>query len=158
VNILSSYKTIAKSNGTSLKKHTEDALIISNYLISSNKEILQNWGELNGIEIRPLLKEIHTAIFFHDFGKGAVKWQKEAYKEEPHLPPHASYSGYFLLQNETDFCSHLACISHHSLLTESSLIMFLTLKISTKNISPNLQLKTITKSHSIFHGKIILEA
>lgn len=120
MNILSSYKTIAKSNGTSLKKHTEDALIISNYLISSNKEILQNWGELNGIEIRPLLKEIHTAIFFHDFGKGAVKWQKEAYKEEPHLPPHASYSGYFLLQNETDFCSHLACISHHSLLTESS--------------------------------------
>lgn len=120
MNILSSYKTIAKSNGTSLKKHTENALNVSNYLISSNREILENWGKLNKINIDLLLNEIHSAIFFHDFGKGAVKWQEEALKEEPHLPPHAPYSGYFLLQNETDFCSHLACISHHSLLTESS--------------------------------------
>ena len=57
---------------------------------------------------------------FHDFGKGTLKWQKEALNEDPHLPPHAPYSGYFLLQNEKDICSLLACISHHSLLTESS--------------------------------------
>ncbi|KAF5050594.1 hypothetical protein DSECCO2_427880 [anaerobic digester metagenome] len=120
MNILSSYETIAKSNGTTLKKHTEDALDISNYLISSNKAVLENWGKLNEIDVSLLEENIHSALFFHDFGKGAIKWQEEALKNEPHLPPHAPYSGYFLFQNEGDFCSRLACISHHSLLTEYS--------------------------------------
>ncbi len=118
--ILSSYEAIAKSNGTTLKEHTEDSLRISNYLISANKDLLENWGKLNNVDIDSIFRCIRSAMTFHDFGKGTLKWQEEALKKEPHLPPHAPYSGYFLLQNEKDFCSILACISHHSLLTESS--------------------------------------
>lgn len=121
--ILSSYETIAKSNGTTLKEHTEDSLKISDYLISVNKDLLENWGKLNNVDINYIFKGIQTAAIFHDFGKGTLKWQKEALKQEPHLPPHAPYSGYFLFQNEDDICSLLACISHHSLLTESSFEM-----------------------------------
>jgi len=120
VRLLSSYKAIAKSNGTTLKEHTEDSLRISNYLISANKDLLENWSKLNNVNIDSIFKSIQSAAIFHDFGKGTLKWQEEALKEEPHLPPHAPYSGYFLFQNENDFCSRLACLSHHSLLTESS--------------------------------------
>lgn len=118
--ILSFYEAIAKSNGTTLKEHTEDTLRILDYLISVNKDLLENWSKLNSADITSILKGIRSATTFHDFGKGTLKWQGEALKENPHLPPHAPYSGYFLLQNEKDICSLLACISHHSLLTESS--------------------------------------
>ena len=118
--ILSSYEAIAKSNGTTLKEHTEDSLRISNYLISANKDLLENWSKLNNVDIDSIFKSIRSATIFHDFGKGVLKWQEEALKEDSHLPPHAPYSGYFLLQNDEDICSLLACISHHSLLTESS--------------------------------------
>jgi CRISPR-associated endonuclease/helicase Cas3 len=111
---------IAKSNGTTLKEHTKDSLGVIDYLISANKDLLDNWAKLNNINIDSIFKGIQSAMTFHDFGKGTLKWQKEALNEDPHLPPHAPYSGYFLLQNEKDICSLLACISHHSLLTESS--------------------------------------
>jgi len=120
VKILSSYETIAKSNGTTLKEHTEDSLRISNYLIAANKDLLENWCKLNKVDVDSIFKCIRSATTFHDFGKGTLKWQEEALKEESHLPPHAPYSGYFLFQNENDICALLACISHHSLLTESS--------------------------------------
>jgi len=120
VRILSSYEAIAKSNGTTLKEHTKDSLRILDYLISTNKDLLENWSKLNRFDINSIVKCIQSAMTFHDFGKGTLKWQKEALKEEPHLPPHAPYSGYFLFQNENNICSLLACVSHHSLLTESS--------------------------------------
>ncbi len=120
VRILSSYEAIAKSDGTTLKEHTEDTLRISEYLILANKELLENWGKLNEIDLNSIFRGIRLATTFHDFGKGTWKWQEEALNEEPHLPPHAPYSGYFLLQNEKNICSLLSCISHHSLLTESS--------------------------------------
>ena len=115
-----SYEAIAKSNGTTLKEHTCDTLKISEYLISTNEELLKNWAKLNGFDVDEIFKGIKSAAFFHDFGKGTVKWQEEALKEEPHLPPHAPYSGYFLLQNNKDILPLLTCISHHSLLTEAS--------------------------------------
>ena len=118
--ILSSYKVLAKSNGTSLKEHTEDSLKVLNHLLFINNELLENWGKLNDIDTIGLLKSLRNSTFFHDFGKGALKWQDESLKEEPHLPPHAHYSGYFLSQNEKDIYALLTCISHHSLLTESS--------------------------------------
>lgn len=120
VKILFSYDLIAKSNGTTLEKHTKDSFDISNYLISSNKDLLENWCELNGFDIDSILNGVRKATVFHDFGKGTLKWQEEALKEELKLPPHAPYSGYFLEQSEKDVFSWLACISHHSLLTESS--------------------------------------
>lgn len=118
--ILFSYKAIAKSDGTSLEKHTFDTLMISEYLLSTNKNLLKNWAELNNLDVNVIFRGIKSSAFFHDFGKGSLKWQEEATKEEPHLPPHAPYSGYFLLQNEKDICSLFACVSHHSLLTENS--------------------------------------
>jgi CRISPR-associated endonuclease/helicase Cas3 len=117
---LFSYEAIAKSNGTTLKEHTCDTLKISEYLMSTNEELLKNWSKLNSFDVEDIFKGIKSAAFFHDFGKGTLKWQEEALKEEPHLPPHAPYSGYFLLQNEKNIFALLTCISHHSLLTESS--------------------------------------
>lgn len=124
---LSSYKILAKSDGcTTLDQHTEDCTSVLHYLLSTNKEVLKNWCNRNGVDFEKFQLGAELATHYHDFGKATEKWQEEARKEVSHLPPHAPYSGYFLSQEnkckDLDDCiiPFLTAISHHSLLTESS--------------------------------------
>ena len=49
VKILSSYDIIAKSDGTSLMKHSSESYKISEFLLDSNKQMLENWSKLLNI-------------------------------------------------------------------------------------------------------------
>lgn len=127
VKTLSSYEVLAKSDGcTTLGQHTEDCESVLHYLLSTNKEVLKNWCNRNRVDFDKFQLGAELATHYHDFGKATEKWQEEARKEVPSLPPHAPYSGYFLLQEnkckDLDNCTipFLTAISHHSLLTESS--------------------------------------
>ncbi len=121
-----SYENIlAKSNGTSLKKHSLDSLIILNILIKSNEKLYRNRCKLLGVDYDDLFINLKTSVFFHDFGKATLDWQdKLNYLMSNHegaLPPHAIYSGFFLKpSNFSEFVSLLSVISHHTLLTENS--------------------------------------
>ncbi len=127
VKTLSSYEVLAKSDGcTTLDRHTEDCKSVLHYFLSTNKEVLKNWCNHNRIDFDKFQLGAELATHYHDFGKATKKWQEEARNEESNLPPHAPYSGYFLLQEnkckDLDDCiiPFLTAISHHSLLTESS--------------------------------------
>jgi CRISPR-associated endonuclease/helicase Cas3 len=127
VKILSSYdEIIAKTNGTSLKKHSCDSHNILKILLESNKELFENWSKLNNVDLNIFLNNLEKATYAHDFGKATDKWQENALQIEEggklKLPPHAIYSGYFLskVKNPDDWICLLSCISHHSLLTENS--------------------------------------
>jgi CRISPR-associated endonuclease/helicase Cas3 len=127
VKTLSSYKILAKSDGcTTLGQHTEDCESVLHYLLSTNKEVLKNWCNRNGVDFDKFQLGAELATHYHDFGKATEKWQEEVRKEVSNRPPHAPYSGYFLLQEnkckDLDDCiiPFLTAISHHSLLTESS--------------------------------------
>ncbi len=126
VRILCSYEDIyAKTNGTSLKEHSLDSLEVVNILIESNEKLIKNKLNLLGFDYDELIFNLKKSTFFHDFGKATFDWQEKllyitAYNEG-HLPPHAIYSGFFLLPNNlTETISLFSVISHHSLLTENS--------------------------------------
>ncbi len=127
VRILSSYENIfAKSNGTSLKKHSVDTVKIMYILIESNKKLLENKFYFLEINYNEFIENLKKAAFFHDFGKSSNFWQEKIKilmnGGETRLPPHAFYSGFFLLPstNPMDFITLLTIISHHSLLTDNS--------------------------------------
>lgn len=117
-------KIIAKSNGTSLKRHSLDTYKTMDILINSNEKLLRN--RLNFLNIdKPdvFFEYMKKASVFHDFGKSSIKWQNIAKKgNDLKLPPHAFYSGYFLKPSKPyfDIITLLAVVSHHSLLTENS--------------------------------------
>lgn len=115
---------IAKSNGTSLKKHSLDSYKIMEILIHHNEKLLKNRLKfLNIDEFDVFFENMKKASIFHDFGKSSFKWQNTAKNNlDLILPPHAFYSGYFLkpLKSYFDMITLLAVISHHSLLTENS--------------------------------------
>lgn len=125
VKILSSYDIIAKSDGTSLMKHSFESYKISEFLLESNKQMLENWSKLlniNNLDI--FLFNIKISALFHDFGKATDKWQEEVkeieFNEKKFLPPHAPYSGFYFKFDFENIIPLLAAISHHSLLTENS--------------------------------------
>lgn len=119
-------KIIAKSDGTSLKKHSKDSHEIMKILLDSNRKLLQNRLKFLNVEnIDEFLNHMEKSSVFHDFGKSSFKWQKIAniYSDNSNLPPHAFYSGYFLKPNDNsivDMVTLLSVVSHHSLLTENS--------------------------------------
>ena len=124
---MSSYENIfAKSNGTSLKKHSFDTFKIIDILIESNKKLLENKFYLLDINYNEFIEYLKKAAFFHDFGKSSNLWQEKIKilmnDGETRLPPHALYSGFFLLpsNNAMDYLTLLTTISHHSLLTDNS--------------------------------------
>ena len=125
VKILSSYDIIAKSDGTSLMKHSFESYKISEFLLESNKQMLENWSKLlniNNLDI--FLFNIKKSVLFHDFGKATDNWQEEVneieFNEKRFLPPHAPYSGFYFKFDSENIIPLLAAISHHSLLTENS--------------------------------------
>lgn len=126
VRILSSLNKniIAKSNGTSLKKHSFDSLDITNILLKSHENLLYNRSNLLKINsLDQFLNIIRISTLFHDFGKGTDIWQKKVHenKENNHLPAHAIYSGFYLpRKEENDFIALFSVISHHTLLTDNS--------------------------------------
>lgn len=98
VRILCSYeKIIAKSNGTSLKKHTFDSVEVLDILLKSDMELLKNKTNLLNINLEIFLSDLKKATFFHDFGKSSDIWQSKAKEKNRSLPPHAVYSGFFSL-------------------------------------------------------------
>ncbi|ATZ60993.2 MAG: CRISPR-associated helicase Cas3' [Methanosarcinales archaeon Met12] len=122
---MSFYEVLAKSDGrTTFDQHSKDCEFVLNYLLSTNKEVLKKWCNRNKIAFGKFQSGTRLAMHYHDFGKVTRKWQEEARKEKPNLPPHAPYSGYFLIQDNkyelSDETPLLTAISHHSLLTESS--------------------------------------
>ena len=127
VKILSSCEEVlAKDDGTTLTKHTHDCLNVIEYILKIYKRPLEHWLIKNGIDSHSFTKNVKASVFYHDFGKATDKWQEEARKTEPKFPPHAPYSGYFLIQNKAmgknnnDVIPLLATVSHHSILTEKS--------------------------------------
>lgn len=126
VRILSSSNKniIAKSNGTSLKKHSFDSFKIADILLESHKNLLENRFKLLKINnLDQFLNIIKTSVLFHDFGKATNIWQEKVHenKENNYLPPHAIYSGFYLpCKNENDFITLFSVISHHTLLTDNS--------------------------------------
>ena len=87
---------IAKSDGTSLKKHSLDSYEIMKILLDSNRELLQHRLKFLNVEnADEFLNLMEKSSIFHDFGKSSVKWQNIAnnYFDNPNLPPHAFYSG-----------------------------------------------------------------
>lgn len=116
---------LAKSNGTSLKKHSFDTFDIIKILIDSDRELLCN--RLNFLKIlnsEEFFYYMEKSCLFHDFGKSSIIWQDIIYKNDSsiRLPPHAFYSGYFLKPTNSivEIISLLSVVSHHSLLTENS--------------------------------------
>ena len=78
VKILSFYDIIAKSDGTSLMKHSLDSYRISEFLLESNKQMLENWSKLLNInDLDIFLFNIKISALFHDFGKANNNWQEE---------------------------------------------------------------------------------
>jgi len=122
--MLSSYKVLAKSDRvTTLEQHTNDCQFVLSYLLSANERLLKNWCNRNGRDYEKFCLGLNLAVQYHDVGKATRAWQEEIRRTNTHCPPHAPYSGYFLVQDEkymNDIIPFLACISHHSLLTESS--------------------------------------
>lgn len=126
VKTLCSYDDIiAKDDGTSLKQHSLDSLEVLEILLESNDKLLKNWANLLNINnLDYFLNNIKKSVFFHDFGKATEKWQESVRNLDENnnrLPPHAIYSGFYLLfNNKDDFFPLFSAISHHSLLTENS--------------------------------------
>jgi len=134
VKILSSYEVWGKTSGISLLKHTEDCKKVLKYIIDNHKIVLRNWCNRNNRNFDDFLRNLELAIHYHDFGKATEEWQKVARLiangEKKGLPPHAPYSGYFLIQddiytniqneNVSSYIPLLVCVSHHSLLTDYS--------------------------------------
>lgn len=127
VRSLSSYKNevFAKSDGTSLKVHSLDALKVMDILIKSHSELLNNRFDLLGVECSDFIGNLRKCALFHDFGKSSNLWQDKnkvlMEGDKVMLPPHAPYSGFFSVpKNPMDFITLLTIISHHSLLTENS--------------------------------------
>ena len=82
VKTLSSYKILAKSDGhTTLDGHTEDCESVLHYFLSTNKEVLKNWCNRNGVDFEKFQLGAELATHYHDFGKATEKWQEEARKE-----------------------------------------------------------------------------
>lgn len=112
----------AKNDGvTTLEKHVSDCMEVIEYFLSTCDEPFRNWAFRNDVDYEQFIENVKIALIYHDFGKATNKWQQEIRKEEPHLPNHAPYAGYFLIMNnQSDYAPILAVVSHHSMLTEKS--------------------------------------
>ncbi len=106
---------------TTLEKHVSDCLEVIEYFLSTCDEPFRNWALRNDVDYEQFIENVRISLIYHDFGKATNKWQHEIRKEEPHLPNHAPYAGYFLIiRNQSDYTPILAVVSHHSILTEKS--------------------------------------
>lgn len=126
---------LAKSNGTSLKKHTCDAVKVLEILLNSDKTLLERRLKLlnyDNYDFNRFCFNLKKAMVFHDFGKASDIWQDNILKivngDKVYLPPHAIYSGFFLPLDSKNFIPFLVIISHHSLLTNNSFNKSLSLK------------------------------
>lgn len=126
VKTLSSYEVLAKTDpDTSLIKHTKDCMFVLKKIIENHEEVVKNWCKRTGKKYEEFISGTKLAMFYHDFGKATIAWQGEIRKTDPSLPPHAPYSGFFLMQNKEfeklgNCIPLLVTMSHHSLLTKSS--------------------------------------
>ena len=119
----SSKQIIAKTNGTTLEKHSLDTLNIINILIKYDNEFLKYKFNLLNLDFDNFKNDLKKATLFHDFGKASDIWQSLALDIdfEGNLPPHAPYSGFFMeFKNDDDAIPLLVASSHHSLLTDNS--------------------------------------
>ena len=115
-------EVFAKNDGlTTLEKHVSDCIEVIEYILSTCDEPFRNWALRNYVDYEQFIENVKISLIYHDFGKATIKWQKEIRKEEPHLPNHAPYAGYFfIINNQSDYAPILAVVSHHSMLTEKS--------------------------------------
>jgi len=122
---LSSYEVIAKEDGTTLEAHSDDCKKAIDIVLKNQENVLKNWCLRHNIAYKEFIEGVKKSVHYHDFGKATYGWQEEIQKDEPNLPPHAPYSGYFIGQeklgkNFLDYIPILAVLSHHSLLTNNS--------------------------------------
>lgn len=112
---------MAKSDGkTTLEKHILDCKTVAEYYWDNNLKIMKNWCDRINCDFDDFKHNLKIAIHYHDFGKATKKWQEEARKEIPSLPPHAPYAGFFMALETKELAPILATISHHSLLTNGT--------------------------------------
>lgn len=117
---------LAKDDGvTTLEKHVADCINVAEYILLTYDEPLRDWALRNNVNYPWFIESMKISLLYHDFGKATYKWQQEIRKNEPRLPVHAPYAGYFLVENDIikitkNYTPILATVSHHSILTENS--------------------------------------
>jgi CRISPR/Cas system-associated endonuclease Cas3-HD len=92
-----SNEVFAKNDGvTTLEKHVSDCMEVIDYFLSTCDEPFRNWASRNDVDYEQFIENVRISLIYHDFGKATHKWQQEIRKDEPHLPNHAPFAGYFL--------------------------------------------------------------